>query len=51
MAAMRKANEVDRPRPPYTTPADFSRLKYERELKFAERQEIYRLQLLAREKV
>jgi chromatin modification-related protein VID21 len=51
LAAMRKANEADRPRPPYSTPAEFSRLKHEREVKLAERQEIYRLQVLAQQKV
>ncbi|ERF75402.1 hypothetical protein EPUS_00195 [Endocarpon pusillum Z07020] len=50
LAAMRKANEADRPRPPYSTPAEFSRLKHEREVKLAERQEIYRLQVLAQQK-
>lgn len=51
LAAMRKANEADRPRPPFTTPAEFSRLKHEREVRLAERQEIYRLQVLAQQKV
>lgn len=51
LAAMRKANEADRPRPPFSTPAEFSRLKHEREVKLAERQEIYRLQVLAQQKV
>jgi chromatin modification-related protein VID21 len=51
LAAMRKATEADRPRPPISTPAEFSRLKHEREVKLAERQEIYRLQVLAQQKV
>ena len=48
---MRKATDADRPRPPISTPAEFSRLKHEREVKLAERQEIYRLQVLAQQKV
>ena len=51
LAAMRKANDADRPRPPFSTPAEFSRLKHERDVKLAERQEIYRLQVLAQQKV
>lgn len=51
LAAMRKANEADRPRPSISSPAEFSRLKHEREVKLAERQEIYRLQALAQQKV
>ena len=51
LAAMRKANEADRPRPPFSTPAEFSRLKHEREVKLAERQEFYRLQVLTQQKV
>jgi chromatin modification-related protein VID21 len=51
LAALRKANEADRPLPPISTPAEFSRLKHEREVKMAERQEIYRLQVLAQQKV
>jgi chromatin modification-related protein VID21 len=48
---MRKANEADRPRPPCSTPAEFSRLKHERDVKLQERHEIYRLQVLAQQKV
>ena len=51
LAAMRKVNEANQPKPPITTPAEFSRLKHERELKMAERQEIYRQQVLAQQKM
>ena len=50
LAAMRKVNEASQPRPPITTPAEFSRLKHDREQKMAERQEIYRQQILAHQK-
>ena len=50
LAAMRKVNEANQPRPPITTPAEFSRLKHDREQKLAERQEIYRQQILAHQK-
>jgi chromatin modification-related protein VID21 len=50
LAAMRKVNEGSQPRPPITTPAEFSRLKHEREQKLAERQEMYRQQILAHQK-
>ena len=47
LAAMRKVNDVNQLKPPCTTPAEFSKLKHERELKMAEKQEHYRQQLLA----
>ena len=50
LAAMRKVNEANQPRPPISTPAEFSRLKHEREIKMAERQEQYRQQVLAHQK-
>jgi chromatin modification-related protein VID21 len=50
LAAMRKVNEGNQPHPPITTPAEFSRLKHEREQKLAERQEMYRQQILAHQK-
>jgi chromatin modification-related protein VID21 len=50
LAAMRKVNEANQPRPPITTPAEFSRLKHDREQKLAERQEMYRQQILAHQK-
>lgn len=50
LAAMRKVNEANQPRPPISTPAEFSRLKHEREIKMAERQELYRQQVLAHQR-
>ena len=46
LAAMRKVNEANQPKVPYHTPAEFSALKLEREVKLAERQEAYRQQML-----
>lgn len=51
LAAMRKANEAAQPRTAMHTPQDFSRLKYERECKLQERNELYRQQILAAQKV
>ena len=51
LAAMRKANDADRPRRSIASPAELSRLKHERDVKLAERQEMYRLQVLAHQKV
>lgn len=48
---MRKVNEANQPKPPITTPAEFSRLKYEREMKLQERQEQYRQQMIAQQRV
>ncbi|KAI9818128.1 MAG: chromatin modification- protein VID21 [Pycnora praestabilis] len=47
LAAQRKANEATQPRAPAHTPQDFSRMKYERECKIAERAEAYRQSVLA----
>jgi chromatin modification-related protein VID21 len=51
LASLRRANEANQPRPPISTPAEFSRLKYERELKLQERQEQYRQQMIAHQRV
>ncbi|KIW42264.1 uncharacterized protein PV06_05828 [Exophiala oligosperma] len=50
LAAMRKVNDANVPKPSYKTPAEFSQLKQEREAKLAERQEIYRQQLIAHQR-
>ncbi|KAK5045284.1 hypothetical protein LTR84_009390 [Exophiala bonariae] len=50
LAAMRKVNDANVPKPSYKTPAEFSQLKQEREQKMAERQEIYRQQLIAHQR-
>lgn len=50
LAAMRKVNDANVPKPTYKTPAEFSQLKQEREAKLAERQEIYRQQLIAHQR-
>lgn len=50
LASLRKANEANQPKPPITTPAEFSRLKYDREMKLAERQEQYRQQMIAQQR-
>ncbi|KIW94498.1 uncharacterized protein Z519_04474 [Cladophialophora bantiana CBS 173.52] len=50
LAVMRKANDSSMPKPSYKTPAEFSQLKQEREQKYAERQEIYRQQLIAHQR-
>ncbi|KIW12317.1 hypothetical protein PV08_09594 [Exophiala spinifera] len=50
LAAMRKVNDANVPKPSYKTPAEFSQLKQEREAKIAERQEIYRQQLIAHQR-
>ncbi|KKZ65003.1 hypothetical protein EMCG_09083 [[Emmonsia] crescens] len=47
LAASRKLNEVNQPRPPISTPAEFSRLKHERELKIQESQEQYKQAMIA----
>ncbi|EDN07694.1 predicted protein [Histoplasma mississippiense (nom. inval.)] len=47
LAASRKLNEVNQPRPPISTPAEFSRLKHERELKIQETQEQYKQAMIA----
>ena len=51
MAAMRKANEATKPRQTMQTPQEFSRLKHERECKMQEKQEVYRQQVVAQQKV
>lgn len=51
IAAQRKPNEAAQLRAPIHTPQDFSRLKYERECKMQERQEVYRQQVLAQQRV
>ncbi|KAJ5725691.1 Chromatin modification-related protein eaf1 [Penicillium malachiteum] len=50
LASLRKANEANQPKPPITTPAEFSRLKYDREVKLQERQEQYRQQMIAQQR-
>lgn len=50
LLATRKAIEANQPRPPISNPAEFSKLKHEREVKMAERQEIYRQQLIAHQR-
>lgn len=50
LASLRKANEANQPKPPISSPAEFSRLKYEREMKLQERQEMYRQQMIAQQK-
>ncbi|KAL4808995.1 hypothetical protein BDV18DRAFT_93062 [Aspergillus unguis] len=50
LASLRKANEANQPKPPISSPAEFSRLKYERELKLQERQEQYRQQMIAQQR-
>lgn len=47
LAATRKMNEGNQPKPPVRTPAEFSQLKHEREIRSAERAEQYRQQLFA----
>lgn len=42
LAAMRKSNEVIQPRRAINTPQEFSRVKYDREVKLAESQKAYR---------
>lgn len=51
LASLRKVNETNQPKPPISTPAEFSRMKYERELKMQERQEQYRQQMIAQQRV
>ncbi|KAL1858482.1 RNA polymerase II transcription elongation factor SpEAF [Paecilomyces lecythidis] len=50
LASLRKANEANQPKPPISSPADFSKLKYEREMKLQERQEQYRQQMIAQQR-
>ncbi|KAM5481602.1 hypothetical protein McanCB56680_004138 [Microsporum canis] len=50
LASLRKANEATQPRPPISTPQEFSQLKHERELKFLEKQEQYRQQMIAHQR-
>lgn len=51
LASMRKVNEATQPHPPISTPQEFSQLKHERELKFLEKQEQYRQQMIAHQRV
>ena len=48
---MRKAAEASQPRQRMQTPQEFSRFKYERELKIQEKQEQYRAQMLLQQRV
>ncbi|GIC91167.1 MYB and HSA domain protein [Aspergillus udagawae] len=50
LASLRKVNEANQPKPPISSPAEFSRLKYDRELKLQERQEQYRQQMIAQQR-
>ncbi|KAL4978021.1 chromatin modification-related protein eaf1 [Aspergillus desertorum] len=50
LASLRKVNEANQPKPPISSPAEFSRLKHERELKLQERQEQYRQQMIAQQR-
>ncbi|GAB1217677.1 chromatin modification-related protein VID21 [Aspergillus terreus] len=47
LASLRKANEANQPKPPISSPAEFSRLKHERELKMQERHDQFRAQMMA----
>jgi chromatin modification-related protein VID21 len=47
LAATRKMNESNQPKPPFRTPAEFSQLKHDREIRSAERAEQYRQQVFA----
>lgn len=48
---MRKANEAVQPRAAMHTPQEFSRVKYEREVKMQESAKAYRAQVLQQQKV
>ncbi|KAL2867954.1 MYB and HSA domain protein [Aspergillus lucknowensis] len=50
LASLRKVNEANQPKPPISSPAEFSRLKHEREMKLQERQEQYRQQMIAQQR-
>lgn len=50
LASLRKANEANQPKPSISSPAEFSRLKHEREMKMQERQEQYRQQMIAQQR-
>jgi chromatin modification-related protein VID21 len=50
LASLRKANEANQPKPPISSPAEFSRLKHEREIKLQERQEAYRQQMITQQR-
>ncbi|KAJ5569848.1 uncharacterized protein N7459_009278 [Penicillium hispanicum] len=50
LASLRKANEANQPKPPISSPAEFSRLKYDREMKMQEKQEQYRQQMIAQQR-
>ncbi|KAF3388941.1 Chromatin modification-related protein eaf1 [Penicillium rolfsii] len=50
LASLRKSNEANQPKPPISSPAEFSRLKHEREMKLQERQEQYRQQMIAQQR-
>ena len=48
---MRKATEASQPRQRMQTPQEFSRFKHERECRMQEKQELYRQQMLAQQRV
>ena len=50
LASLRKANESNQPKPIISSPAEFSRLKYDREMKLQERHEQYRQQMIAQQR-
>ncbi|MCJ1282022.1 chromatin modification- protein VID21 [Xylographa opegraphella] len=51
LAAMRKATEATQPRQRMQTPQEFSRFKHERECRMQEKQDLYRQQMLAQQRV
>lgn len=51
LASLRRINDANQPKPPISSPAEFSKLKHEREMKLQERQEQYRQQMLAQQRV
>jgi chromatin modification-related protein VID21 len=48
---MRKVNEANQPKLPTTSPAEFSKLKHDREMKLQEKHEQYRQQMIAQQRV
>lgn len=48
---MRKVNEANQPKIPTTSPAEFSKLKHDREMKLQEKHEQYRQQMIAQQRV
>lgn len=51
LAAMRKANEVAKPKPQMHTPQEFSRIKHERQLQMEEKAKQYRAAMMTQQKV